>query len=84
MTDSSRATQAGVTKRDFGRLPDGRAVELFTLTNAHGLEVRAMTYGAIITVIRTPDKGGRMDDIVLGYDSLAGYVKETPYFGALV
>ena len=68
----------------FGRLPDGRAVEQFTLTNAHGIEVRVITYGGIITTIRTPDRSGQLDDIVLGFDSLAGYLKNVPYFGAIV
>ena len=68
----------------FGRLPDGRSVELFTLTNPHGVEVRVMTYGAIITSIRTPDRSGRLADIVLGFDSLAGYLEQSPYFGAVV
>jgi galactose mutarotase-like enzyme len=75
---------AGVTRAPFGRLPDGRGVELFTLTNAHGVEVRVMTYGGIITVVRTPDRTGQLDDIVLGYDSLTGYLKDSPYFGAIV
>src|SRR2546429_4692398 len=68
----------------FGQLPDGRAVEQFTLTNAHGIEVRVITYGGIITTIRTSDRSGQLDDIVLGFDSLAGYLKDSPYFGAIV
>lgn len=76
----------GVTRAPFGRLPSGEAVELFTLTNAHGIEVRAMTYGGIITVLRTPDRAGRPGDVVLGHDSLAGYLApdNSPYFGAIV
>ena len=77
----SRAT---VTRAPFGALPDGTAVELFTLTNANGLEVRAMTYGAIIVSLKTKDRAGKLDDIVLGYDDVAGYVKQNPYFGAVV
>ena len=73
-----------VTRQPFGKLTDGRTVELFTLTNAHGVEVRAMTYGGIITVIRTPDRDGRLDDVVLGFDNLAGYLGDSPYFGAIV
>jgi aldose 1-epimerase len=73
-----------VSRAPFGHLPDGRAVELFTLTNAHGIEVRAMTYGAIIMAIRTPDRTGTQADIVLGFDSLGGYVGGSPYFGAVV
>ena len=73
-----------VSRSPFGTLPDGRAVESFMLTNAHGLEVRVMTYGAIITHIVTPDKNGRRADVVLGFDSLAGYLAGSPYFGAVV
>jgi len=76
--------QAGVTRTPFGRLPDGRQVEQFTITNAHGLEVRVITYGGIITALRTPDRAGHVDDIVLGFDSLPGYVVASPYFGAIV
>jgi galactose mutarotase-like enzyme len=84
LRDTMTTTAPGVTRAPFGRLPDGSSVELFTLSNAHGIEVRVMTYGGIITVIRTPDRAGRLDDIVLGYDSLAGYLKDSPYFGAIV
>jgi len=76
--------QAGVARAPFGHLPDGRPVELFTLTNRHGLEVRAMTYGAIITSIRTPDREGTSADIVLGFDSVGAYLAGSPYFGAVV
>jgi aldose 1-epimerase len=73
-----------VTREPFGNLPDGGSVELFTLANRHGIEVRAMTYGAIITSIRTPDRHGTSADIVLGFDSLGGYLAGSPYFGAVV
>jgi galactose mutarotase-like enzyme len=72
------------TRTPFGQLPDGRAVEQFTLTNAHGIEARVITYGGIITSIRAPDRSGHLDDIVLGFDSLAGYLRDSPYFGAIV
>ena len=79
------SARPGVTRAPFGQLPDGRAVELYTLTNAHGVEARVTNYGATITVLRTPDRQGRLDDIVLGFDSLAGYLsKGNAYFGALV
>lgn len=73
-----------VTRALFGRLPDGRPVEQFTFTNAHGIEVRALDYGAIITVLRTPDRAGHLADIVFGFDSLSGYLDRSPYFGAIV
>ena len=58
-------------------------MELFTLRNAHGIEVKATSYGAIITSIVTPDRSGAIrGDIVLGFDTLEGYLKDPPYFGA--
>jgi aldose 1-epimerase len=83
MTPTSTA-QARVVAAPFGSLPSGEAVTLYTLTNASGLEIRAMTYGGIILSIRTPDRAHSLGDIVLGYDSLAGYMRATPYFGAIV
>lgn len=68
----------------YGTLPDGGAVEQFTLKNANGVEIRAISYGAIITSIRTPDRSGAFGDIVLGYDSLGAYVNDSAYFGAVV
>jgi aldose 1-epimerase len=76
--------EATVTRGPFGTAPDGQAVELFTLTNANGVELRAITYGAIIVSLKVPDRTGAMGDVVLGYDSLAAYVKSSPYFGAVV
>src|SRR5438874_6562791 len=61
---------ARVTRAPFGRLPDGSAVEQFTLTNGRGMEVRTIPYGAIITSIRVPDRNGQQADVTLGFDSL--------------
>jgi aldose 1-epimerase len=57
---------------------------MFTLKNAHGLEVRAISYGATIVSLRVPDREGRLDDVVLGHDDLDGYLKSSPYFGCVV
>src|SRR5256885_10576688 len=73
-----------ITRTAFGTTADGKPVELFTITNAHGVEVRIMTYGATIVSLRTPDRGGHLGDIVLGYPALAGYLAQSPYFGAIV
>ena len=78
------AVPSGVGRASFGRTAAGQAAEIFTLTNSHGIEVRLTNYGGIITSLRTPDRSGRFDDIVLGYDSLSGYLRDTPYFGAIV
>jgi len=73
-----------VRKEAFGKTGDGRPVDLYTLTNSKGMEVRAMTYGGIIVSIRVPDKNGKVGDVVLGHDNLDGYLVNPPYFGAIV
>lgn len=73
-----------ITKAPFGQTPDGQAVELYTLRNGNGVEAQIMTYGGIVTSLKTPDKNGQLGDVVLGYDHLDGYLKSTPYFGALI
>jgi aldose 1-epimerase len=80
---ASRKSPA-VTRAPFGRTPDGQAVESFTLTNAHGVELRAISYGGVIVSLRVPDRDGRLDDVVLGHDDLAGYLAKPSFFGALV
>lgn len=67
----------------FGALPDGRVVRGFALRNG-GVELEAIEYGAIITSLRTPDHRGQLGDVVLGFDSLEGYLTDSPYFGAVV
>jgi aldose 1-epimerase len=85
-TDTTRADTMTneVTREAFGSTPDGTAVELFTLRNANGIEVRAITYGGIIISLRTPDRNGTVDDIVLGFDQLEPYVAGSPYFGSII
>ena len=70
--------------RRFGRTPGGAAVDLFTLANAHGIEIDVITYGAIVVSVKTPDRDGRLADIVLGFDDLEGYLTRSRYFGAVV
>jgi aldose 1-epimerase len=76
--------KASVVRAPFGQLADGSPVEIFTLTNANGVEVRTMPYGAVIVSLRVPDRAGRIDDVVLGFDTLDGYLARTTYFGAVV
>jgi aldose 1-epimerase len=68
----------------FGSLPDGTAVDLFTLNNAAGAVVKVTSYGTIITQLHVPDRTGKMGDVVLGFDNLAQYLKGHPYFGCTV
>ncbi len=70
-------------RESFGAV-QGNNVDLYTLRNAHGLEVRVTNYGGIIVSLLTPDKNGRFEDVVLGFDGLQGYLDQSPYFGAIV
>jgi aldose 1-epimerase len=71
-------------KKLFGHMTNGQEVYEYTLVNANKIEVRVINYGGIITSLKVPDRNGVVEDIVLGYDSLPGYLKATPYFGAIV
>jgi aldose 1-epimerase len=82
--DSTATAKSVMQKEKFGTLPDGREVQRYILKNRNGIEVHVINYGGIITHLLAPDKNGKVEDIVLGYDSLGGYLKETPFFGALI
>ena len=68
----------------FGTTKEGTPVNLYTLRNAKGMEARICNYGGIVVSLKVPDRNGQLGDVVLGYDTLADYLKETPYFGALI
>lgn len=72
-----------ITKEPFGNA-DGVEVYLFTLTNDNGMKVKITNYGGIITSVFVPDKNGELGDVVLGFDNVSDYVKDNPYFGALI
>ena len=87
--NTTTTTKSTVTKADFGKTPDGTAVEIYTLRNSKGAEACIMTYGGIVQKLLMPDKSGKLADIVLGFDTLGGYtdakyVGACPYFGALI
>jgi aldose 1-epimerase len=73
-----------IMKEPFGKLDDGTAVDIYTLKNKSGMEARITSYGGIVVSLNVPDRAGKLDDVVLGYDTLAEYVKSNPYFGCLV
>jgi aldose 1-epimerase len=84
--DSSNQNQnkVGITERPFGNF-EGQAITEYTLTNGNGMQLSIINYGGTITKLTAPDKNGKMGDVVLGYDSLSGYIqKGNPYFGALI
>lgn len=74
----------GVTKSSFGVLPDGRPVDLYTLQSNSGMKVAITNYGATIVSWTAPDRNGKFEDVVLGCDSLSGYLQGVPYFGATI
>ena len=71
-------------KELFGKAADGKEVYIYTLRNKNGMEARITNYGGILVSLMVPDRNGKPGDVVLGYDSLAEYIKDSPYFGALV
>ncbi len=80
----THAGKAGITKSSFGKLKDGRSIDLYTLTNSHGMIAKITNFGAILTELHVPDKNGKMGDVVWGFDNLAAYEKGHPFFGATV
>jgi aldose 1-epimerase len=73
-----------VTRHPFGLLADGTAIDLYRFTNRHGMEIALTNYGATLASCRTPDRHGRLADVVLGYGSVQGYEESSTYFGATV
>lgn len=80
---SNAEKSAAIIKQSFGEA-DGKAVDLYTLTNKNGAQVKISTYGGIITSWTSPDKNKNNSSIVLGFDSLSGYLAKPPFFGALI
>jgi aldose 1-epimerase len=68
----------------FGHTNDGIAIERYVLTTGHGLEAAIMTYGGVLISLRVPDRDGRLGDVVLGFDTLAPYLGEHPFFGSVI
>ncbi len=73
-----------IQKESFGKTADGTPVDLYTLTNSHRMQATITNYGGILVTLRTPDRDGKLADVVLGYDTLKEYIADNPYFGALV
>lgn len=76
--------QANITKESFGKTGNGENVDLYTLTNNLGMQAKIMNYGGIVVSLKVPDRNGKMDDVVLGFNDLDSYLKGHPYFGAIV
>jgi aldose 1-epimerase len=76
--------QANITRESFGKTAAGESVDIFTLTNNLGMQAKITNYGAIVVSLKAPDRTGKMDDVVLGFNDLDSYLKGHPYFGAIV
>jgi len=76
--------EALISRSPFGHTLEGAPVDLYTLRNPGGIEARICNYGGIVVSLKTPDRDGHLDDVVLGFDQLDGYLGLNPYFGALV
>jgi aldose 1-epimerase len=85
-TSACKLTQqkGQIIVKPFGTAPDGTEVNLYTLRNVNGMEVGICNYGGLVIFLKVPDRNGKFADVVLGYDNLPDYIKDSPYFGALI
>lgn len=82
-TEHNTETEMNITKEPFGNIEE-EAIYLYTISNHNGVTVKITNYGGIVSSILVPDKYGKLDDVVLGYDNIEGYLEATPYFGCIV
>lgn len=80
---SRGGSHGGITKASFGKTRDGTPVDIYTLRNGTA-EVKITTYGGLVTSFKVPDRDGHIGDVVLGFDTLDGYLNKSPYFGAMI
>lgn len=73
-----------ITKSEFGKTKDSTTIEQYTLKNANGVEMDVITYGGRITSLKVPNKDGKLENVVLGFDNIEDYQKDNPFFGALI
>ena len=83
-TGTASGESRGITKQVWGKTKAGEPVDLYTLTNAKGASIKVATLGGTIVSINVPDKAGKLGDVVLGFDTLDGYLGSHPFFGVLV
>jgi aldose 1-epimerase len=81
---SAQRQKAKIEKHEFGKLADGTEIALYTLRNRNGLAVQISNYGGAVVSVKTPDRGGRMADVVLGYNQPQSYADDTVFFGIIV
>lgn len=84
MLGATAAMADSVTHAKFGTLSNGKTVDEYTMTNAHGMVVKFITLGGCITAIDVPDRNGKLGNVVLGYKTLAGYDVDNTFFGGII
>ncbi|HKG48690.1 MAG TPA: aldose epimerase family protein [Pyrinomonadaceae bacterium] len=83
-TAAAAHAQANLTKHTFGKTADGQNVDLYTIRNSRGFEAKITNYGGILVSLKVPDRNGKFDDVVLGFNDFNSYLKNDPYFGAII
>ncbi|RZL32210.1 MAG: galactose mutarotase, partial [Pedobacter sp.] len=83
-TISKKVTKMEIKRSYYGTLDNEEKVDIYTLVNSHGVELKVTNYGGLVTSLKVPNRTGILEDVVLGYDKLEEYLKSSPYFGALV
>jgi len=81
---SNNKAESKIEKSVFGKLADGSQVDAYVLKNTNGMTAKIITYGAVVVSLTAPDKSGKYEDVVLGYDNIEGYAADRAYFGAIV
>lgn len=76
--------KAHVGKARYGTTREGTVIDVYTLTNRHGMVAKVITFGALLTELHVPDRAGTMADVVLGFPQLGQYEGVHPYFGATI
>jgi aldose 1-epimerase len=82
--EAKETRQMSANKESFGKTPDGKQVDLYTLTNTSGITAKITNFGGILVSLEVPDRDGNIADITLGFDKLDGYLGEHPYFGGII
>lgn len=83
-TLSAQAAGLSSEQKNFGKTSDGTPVEQYVLRNSHGMQATVITYGATLQALAVPDKHGKVEDVVLGFDDVQGYQAGKAYFGATI
>ena len=77
-------SEVSVKKEEFGTTPQGEKIYAYTLSNKNGMSVTVLNFGANVNSIRVPDKNGKVEDVVLGFDKLENYYANYSFFGAAI